>query len=176
MNRSRKFLVALDRESERLIWAVTYQDWPRLVPATPHLSVFLWSSQSGPTLRDINQFKTKKDPNKRNQYMLVDPPQGAELERLALSREKCILTWHWLKNLHQLSRSVQGYLPGVPLGLPGSNDRSLFEQEAQRINETIAEEIANNHWRIWTANNLEELDQLRNSLFVNRQNNPQGYF
>lgn len=176
MSKPRKFLVALDKESNRLVWAIAYQDWPRLVPGTPHLSVFLWASTTGPTLKDINQLKVQKDPDLRNQYMLVDPPEGAEWERLMLLREKCKLNWHWLKNLYQLSRSVQGYLPGVPLGLPGSNDRALFEQEAQRINDVIAEEIANNHWRIWAANSQDELDQLRVDLFASRQNNPQGYF
>lgn len=176
MNKPRKFLVALDQESDRLIWGIPYQEWPRLVPGTPHLAVFQWINKTDITLKQINGVEVKKDPEAKGVFFTVDPPIGEELERITLLRKKCNLTWRWLRNLHQLWRSVQGHLPGVPLGLPGSNDRALFNQEQQRINDIIAEEIHNNHWRIWTAESTEALDIIEGQVFAARQNNAQGHY
>lgn len=164
----RNLLVVMDRETDRLVWATPYQEWPRLVPGLATLSSFQYFDPEGPSMVDINDLMVRRELGDGNKFIKVGLPIGAEFRKLILLKAKCDLTWRWLIGLHRLSLSVQGYIPNVPLGLPGTNDRALFEQELATVRENIAREINDNHWRIWAAETSSELEKIEQDLLVNR--------
>lgn len=172
----RYLLVVMDRESERLIWANLYREWPRFTPGVATLSAFPYFSVESPTMGEINDLMARKDLEDKTKFIKVGPPVGAEFRRLLLLRDQCGLAWRWLNSLYQLHRSAQGFMPGVPLGLPGTNDRALYEQELAAVSEMIAAEIANHYWKIWETKNTDDLESLENHLMTNRQNNIQIYY
>lgn len=173
MTRRYDILIAVDKESSRVVWHRAYRDWPCMMPDTPMLSVFNWIGDAEEvTPEHINSFEVI---NENTQLVPAEPVTPEEKERLTLLATKCKICWSWLIQLNDLARTASGYLPDVPIGKAGTNDRNLFEQESQRMKDMIAEEIATYHSKIWLANTQLELEELVVQLTRLRHNNIQAY-
>jgi hypothetical protein len=170
--RNYDILIAVDKESTRIVWHRAYREWPRMMPDTPMVAVFNWIGTTDATPDQINSFEVV---NERTQLKWIGPPTEQEKQRLTLLAAKCKICWSWLIQLNDLSRTVSGYLPDIPIGKTGTNDRGLFEQENSRVKDIIAEEIATYHSKIWTASSQEELEILVAQLVQQRHGNIQAY-
>jgi hypothetical protein len=172
MTRRYNILIAVDKESSRVAWHTAYRDWPRMMPDTPMLSVFNWIGESEVTPEQLISFEVIN----QNTYLIpAEPVSLVEKERLTLLTTKCNICWRWLIQLHDLSRTTSGYLPDIPIGKAGTNDRDLFEQESRRMKDMIAEEITTYHSKIWLASSQAELEILVAELVQLRHSNIQAY-
>jgi len=172
MTRRYDILIAIDKESSRVVWHRANRDWPRMMPDTPMLSVFNWIGDSEVTPEQLNSFEVI---NQKTQLVHAGPVTASEKERLTLLATKCKICWSWLIQLNDLARTASGYLPDVPIGKAGTNDRDLFEQESRRMKDMIAEEIATYHSKIWLASSQAELEVLVAELVQLRHSNIQAY-
>lgn len=170
----RELIIAVDKETQRIVWHTPYREWPRMMPSTAQLAIFPWRGNTDVTNKSIDNLTVKHD---RGGLALVDEfPDGAEKDRLLFVREQCILCWRWLIQLHDLRLSTVGLLPGIPLGKAGSNDRKLFEEEQSRMVDVITEEIAQYHDMIWMASDMDELELVATEMASKRHHNRQPYY
>jgi hypothetical protein len=165
-------LVAVEKEINRIAWISPYKEWPRLRPLDPYLSILSYRGIiTTAKMQNIYDFQVTLAEDKLIQLGPVDAEQKS---RLVLLNRKCAVCYRWLSGLHLLSMSVDGYIPDVPLGRTGTNDRMLFEQERTIMREIIATEIANNHHLIWDAVDIQELERIAEHLGEKRHRNQQA--
>lgn len=170
----REMIMAVDKESQRVIWHTPYREWPRMMPSTAQLAVFAWRGSVDVKDQDFDDLNVRHD--RRGIELSSFDGDESEKERLLFAREKCILCWRWLIQLHDLRLSTMGLLPGIPLGKKNTNDRELFEQEQSRMIEVIADEINRYHDRIWLAADPKELELLAQEMAGPRHHNRQPYY
>lgn len=154
MNYRYDHLIAIDDVTGRICWGTKFQEWPRLIPDDPQISVQHYRGNSNYNPDLLRNFCLKLE---EGQIAFYDPPLGADRERLLLLNAKCTVTYRWLKRLLDDNRQNGSYLPDVPLGRFNTNERSLFEQEDKRRIEMLAAEITDNHPLIWSAKTMDEL-------------------
>lgn len=170
----RELLIAVDKSTQRIVWKTPYREWPRMMPSDPNLAIFPWRGYTEVQLKDMDDLRVIHD---RADIRILDQEiPKPEKERLLLLREKCMLCWRWLIQLHDLQKSVQGFLPFMPLGKEGTQDRKLFYEEQSRVSKIIAEEITDNHDRIWLAMDMDELSEIAEHLASKRHHNRQPYY
>lgn len=170
----RELLIAVDKETQRVVWRTHYREWPRMMPSDPNLAVFPWRGFTEVQLNDIDDLRVIHD---KAEIRIADVEFSKnEKERLLFLREKCMLCWRWLIQLHDLQRSVQGFLPFYPLGKEGTNDRKLFYEEQSRVMKVIVDEIEENHDKIWLAKDSDELSEIAEHIASKRHHNRQSYY
>lgn len=170
----REMIIAVDKDTQRIVWTTPYREWPRMMPSTAQLAVFAWRGNMDVDNAALEGFEVRHD---RGNLSLSGPfPDGEEKQRLLFVREKCILCWRWLIQLHDLQLSTQGLLPGISLGANNTNDRKLFEEEKARMAEVIAQEIAQYHDMIWISSTREELESVAMDIASKRHHNRQPYY
>jgi len=170
----RELLIGVDKETQIIVWYTPYREWPRMMPSDPNLAIFPWRGFTDIALKDMDELKVIHD--KANLHLKEQEIPMLEKERLLFQRKKCMLCWRWLIQLHDLQRSVQGFLPSLPLGKEGTQDRKLFHEEQSRVSKVIAEEITENHDRIWLARDSDELMAIAEHLASKRHHNRQSYY
>lgn len=158
-------LIAIDADTNRIVWNAPYREWPRMVPAIGTLSIQRYRDNKAITDQSIAD-STKTYIQRRMQT--VPMATGEELKRLVLLKEKCRVCWRWLNSLHNRVRQNSCYLPDIPLGKSGTNARSLFLSEQIKQQDMIAAEIDDNHHLIWLASNMEELTLIADRLAEQR--------
>jgi hypothetical protein len=136
-----------------------------MIPAIGTLSIHRYTDYRQPSNQNISDLsKTYSQSKIRTEKM----PVGDELKRLLLLKEQCKICWRWLTSLHNRIRQNSSYLPGIPLGMPGTNYRNLFIAEQTKLEEMIAREIDENYHLIWLAKSIEELEIIADRLAEQR--------
>ena len=159
-------MIITDKDNGVIIFNAPYREWPRMIPTNPLLNV---------NRIIINLNKNKDYKKYANNFQLVfyegellykDLLDEETIVKYQLYKEQCSVCWRWLCNMHRRLRYHEGYLPGVPMGKQGTNERKLFLEEQNRYRELIANEIDDNYNLIWATNSSEELELLAEQILI----------
>jgi hypothetical protein len=157
-----------DKDTGLVVFHCAYREWPRMIPTNPMLSV-------NRTVVNLNKNKDYKKYANNFQlvfsegeliYQDVNNLDEETLSKYIFNKEQCNVCWRWLCNMHRRLRYYEGYLPGVPIGKQGTNERKLFIEEQIRYKELMANEISENYHLIWLASNTEELELISEKILI----------